>query len=164
LDELGATQLTCDTRDSDAAFSSSAADGVDAVGWLLACPAAGMPPRGGAACCALVADPEEEGLLLGANEVGADFAASAAALTASGATGAPPTCASIGEPPGRDAAATLPHTLSSCMCYRFRCMVSFTCCRVRALLTVRAANVVHRVSSIFVHTHQPPFCVNTARP
>ena len=53
------------------------------------------------------AAPDDFGALLGAKEVGADLAASAAALTASDATGAPPTCASIGEPPGRVAAAAL---------------------------------------------------------
>jgi len=42
-----------------------------------------------------------------AKPVGEDRAAAEAAASAAGATGAPPTCASIGEPPGRDAAAAL---------------------------------------------------------
>jgi len=96
-------------RDSWAAFSSSAAEGVEAVGWAFDSPAAD-----GARCgeeeppC----DPpptalDAPGLAEGANEVGAVFAACAAAWTASGATGAPPTCASMGEPPGFDAVASL---------------------------------------------------------
>ena len=95
-------------RDSAAAFSSTAAEGVEAVGWASGSPAADDDGRCGEepACDppAVLAAP---GLEEGAKEVGAVFTASAAALTASGATGAPPTCASMGEPPGFEAAASL---------------------------------------------------------
>ena len=61
--------------------------GPAAIGWL-----GGSGPAGGGV-------PEKP--------VGADRAAAEAAASAAGATGAPPTCASIGEPPGREAAAAL---------------------------------------------------------
>ena len=104
------TRHTCETRDSAAAFASCSADGVAAVGWLLACPAAEPPRCGVEVLRAPLAGPEGTGLADGAKDVGAVLAASAAALTASGATGAPPTCASMGEPAGRAAAAALQHT------------------------------------------------------
>jgi hypothetical protein len=89
-------------RDAAAACSNSAAEGVEAVGCAFDS-AAAAGPRGGVWAAA----PDGFGAPPGAKEVGADFAASAAAFTASGATGAPPTWASIGEPPGRAAAAAL---------------------------------------------------------
>ena len=78
------------------------------MGCPFGCPAVAGLRCGDEACPPFVSlAPPGDGE--GANDVGAVFAACAAAWTASGATGAPPTCASIGEPPGRAAAANLRH-------------------------------------------------------
>ncbi len=76
-------------RDSAAAFASSAAEGVEAVGCAFDSAAGAGPPPDGV--CPPPVLEGFAGAALGANEVGPDFPASAAAFTASADTGAPPT-------------------------------------------------------------------------